>query len=188
MLARRDLARRLVADFNRELAKDGWELYEKREISGRPVFGARQIDGRVEIFEEPTGWPKVDRQLAEARDRLRAATTEEQFQAVGLLCRETLISLAQAVYDPQRYPTLDGVEASATDAKRMLEAFIAVELAGGANEDARRHAKAALTFALALHHDRTANFRAAALCTEATVSVVNVVGILSGARAPFHTD
>jgi hypothetical protein len=31
---------------------------------------------------------------------------EEQFQAVGLLCRETLISLAQAVYDAQLHPTL----------------------------------------------------------------------------------
>lgn len=183
-----ELARRLVADFNAELAKDGWELYEKKELSGRPVFGARQIGGRVEIFEEPTGWPKVDRQISEARDRLRGATTEEQFQAVGLLCRETLISVAQAVYDPQRHPILDGVAVSATDAKRMLEAFIAVELAGGANEDARRHAKEALSFSLALQHDRTADFKAAALCAEATASVVNIVGVLSGARTPFRHD
>jgi hypothetical protein len=182
-----DLAGRLVTEFNSELAKDGWELYEKQELSGRPVVGARQIGGRAEIFDAPTGWPKVDRQLSEARDRLRAATAEEQFQAVGLLCRETLISLAQAVYDPQRHPTLDGVAASNTDAKRMLEGFIAAELAGAANEEARRHAKAALSFALALQHDRTADFRAAALCAEATASLVNVVGILSGARVPSHT-
>jgi hypothetical protein len=179
-----DVARRLADEFNAQLAKDGWELYPDKEISGRPVFGARQIGGRVEIFEEPTGWPKVDRQMSEARDRLRAATNEEQFQAVGLLCRETLISLAQTVYDAQRYPTLDGIAASNTDAKRMLEAFIAVELGGAANEEARRHARAALSFAVALQHDRTADFRAAALCAEATASVVNVVGILSGARAP----
>lgn len=177
-------ARVLVAGFNEHLVNDGWELYERRQISGRPVFGARQTGGRVEVFEEPTGWPKVDRQMGEARDRLREALTEEQFQAVGLLCRETLISVAQAVFVPERHPTLDGVAASDTDAKRMLEAFIAAELAGNANEEARSHAKASLRLALALQHDRTADFKAAALCAEATASVVNIAGIISGARTP----
>jgi hypothetical protein len=177
-------ARRLVAEFNEELARDRWEIYEKKQMSGRPVFGARQVGTRVEIFEEPTGWPKVDRQMDEARSQLLEASTEEQFQAVGLICRETLISLAQAVYDPQRHPTLDGVAASETDAKRMLEAFIAVELGGAANEEARAHARAALRVALALQHDRTADFRAAALCAEATASVVNLTGVISGARTP----
>jgi hypothetical protein len=44
---------------------------------------------------------------------------------------EALISVAQAVYVAERHPTLDGVAASNTDAKRMLEALIAVEFAGG---------------------------------------------------------
>lgn len=179
-----DEARRLVAEFNEELARDGWEIYEKRQLSGRPVFAARRLGTRVEIFEEPTGWPKVDRQMEEVRSRLLEASTEEQFQAVGLLCRETLISVAQAVYVAERHPTTDGVAASQTDAKRMLEAFIAVELGGAANDETRSHAKAALRLALALQHDRTADFRTAALCAEATVSVVNIVGIISGARTP----
>jgi hypothetical protein len=166
------------------LVNDGWELFQKSQISGHPVFGARQIEHRIEIFDEPTGWTKVDRQIAEVRLRLRGATNEEQFQAVGLLCRETLISLVQAVYSPERHPTLDGVAASSTDAKRMLEAYIAVELGGQTNDEARSHAKASLKLALALQHNRTANFRTAALCAEATVSVVNIIGILSGTRVP----
>ncbi len=174
----------LVSEFNRRLVNDGWELFQKNQISGHPVFGARQIEHRIEIFDEPTGWTKVDRQIAEVRLRLREATNEEQFQAVGLLCRETLISLAQAVYSPGRHPTLDGVAPSSTDAKRMLEAYIAVELGGQANDEARNHAKASLKLALALQHNRTANFRTAALCAEATVSVVNIIGILSGTRVP----
>jgi len=155
-----------------------------KQLSGRPVFAARQVGTRVEIFDEPTGWPKVDRQMDEVRSRLHEASTEEQFQAVGLLCRETLISLAQAVYDRDRYPPTDGVAPSATDAKRMLEAFIAVELTGPANEEIRGHAKAALRVALALQHNRAADFRAAALCAEGTASMVNLIGILSGARTP----
>jgi len=42
-----------------------------------------------------------------------------------------------------------------TDAGRMLEWYFSVELRGGANEEARAHAKAALKLALALQHKRT---------------------------------
>ena len=63
---------------------------------------------------------------------------------------------------------------SSTDAKRMLEAVIAVELGGGSNEIARKHAKAAMDLALGLQHDRRATFRAAALCEEAATSVVKL--------------
>lgn len=180
-----DAARALAEQLNSELRKDGWELFESKQLSGRPVYGARKLGGRVEIFEEPTGWPRVDRQMDEVRSRLQEASTEEHFQAIGLLCREVLIPVGQAVYDPTRYRTVDGMDASSTDAKRMLEAVIAQKLSGPANEEARSHAKGALRLALALQHDRTADFRGAALCAEATASVVNIMGILSGARRPF---
>lgn len=134
------------------------------------------------VFEEPTGWPRVDRGIYELRRRLEQAQTEEQYQAVGLLCRETLISVAQVVYDQQRHSSTDDVSPSGTDAKRMLDAYIAVELAGGPNEAVRGHARAALTLAVALQHHRTATYRQAALCTEATTSVVNLVAIISGRR------
>lgn len=134
------------------------------------------------IFGEPTGWVRVDRGIYEIRRRLEQAKNEEQFQAVGLLCRETLISVAQVVYDPQRHPSTDGVMPSDTDARRMLDAYIAVELAGGPNEAVRRHAKAALTLAVDLQHHRTADYRQAALCAEATTSVVNLLAIISGRR------
>ncbi len=133
---------------------------------------------------EPTGWPKVDRQVGEARRRLAEAETEEQFQAVGLLCREVLISLAQAVHDPARHPPLDGTTPSETDAKRLLEAYIAAELKGSSYEAPRMHAKAAYALAVDLQHKRTASFREAALCVEATSSAVNVIAILSGRRDP----
>ncbi len=136
------------------------------------------------IFPEPTGWAKVDRTVGEIRQRLARATTEEQFQAVGLLCREGLISLAQTVFDPAKHKILDDVNVSPTDAKRMLEAYLATEMAGGENKVARQHAKAALDLANELQHKRTATFRQAALCAEATASVINLIAIMSGQRDP----
>ena len=139
--------------------------------------------GRVDEVP-PTGWQRVDRTVGEVRDRLAAARNEEQFQAVGLLCREALISLAQAVYIREKHPPLDGVEPSPTDAKRMLGSYIAVELAGGVNEETRKHARSALDLVNALQHRRTATFRGAAMCVEATTSVINVIAIVAGRRDP----
>lgn len=51
-----------------------------------------------QMFDEPTGWERVDRGVYEIRRRLEQAENEEQFQAVGLLCRESLISLAHVAY------------------------------------------------------------------------------------------
>jgi hypothetical protein len=140
--------------------------------------------GRTPRQVEVTGWPKVDRGLGEARRRLEEATREEQFQAVGLLCREVIISLAQAVYDRTAHPSVDGVAPSETDAKRMLADYLAASLSGSSNEVARKHARVSFDLANELQHRRTATFRQAALCVEATGSVVNVIAILSGRRDP----
>ena len=126
----------------------------------------------------------MDRTVGELRDRLAEATSEEQYQAVGLLCREAIISVAQVVYDPDKHPPRDGVHPSETDAKRMLEAYIEVELRGASSEESRRHARSALDLAVALQHRRTAAFRDAALCVEATTSVINVIAIMAGRRDP----
>jgi len=175
-------ARKLVDAYNLELAKDGWSLVAVRQISGKPVYDPQKLGHRIQVFEEPTGWQKVDRQLQEVRLRLDTATSEEQYQAVGLLCREVLISVAQEVYDPNRHPHLGAVAPSETDASRMLEAFFSAELAGSSHEESRAHAKAALRLALALQHRRTADFCMAALCAEATSSVVNILAVLVGRR------
>jgi hypothetical protein len=175
-------ARALAAAYNAELAADGYSLVETKQISGRPVFAAQKSDHRLEVFEKATGWQKVDRQLQEAGLRLDTAETEEQYQAVGLICREVLISLAQEVFEPLVHHSEDGVTPSETDAKRMLDAVLAHELPGEPNGEARAHAKAAVRLALALQHKRTATFRMAALCAEATSSTVNIVAVLAGRR------
>lgn len=125
-------------------------------------------------------WSAVDRPLTKAAEQLHCGTSTEDFQSVGLLCRETLISLAQAVFDPSRHKVEDRVQPSPTDSKRMLDAFYSFELSGGSDEEARRHARAAVSLADALVHRRTANYRDAALCLEATQSTASLVSIVVG--------
>ena len=176
------------------MAKDG--LIERTEKSALPHFritmaGYERLKGRRETMSATpiqTGWEKVDRHIKAAQDRLKDATFEEEFQQVGLLCREALISVAQALFDPERHPTLDGVKASGTDAKRMLEAVIATHLSGESNEEARAFAKAAVRLALAVQHDRAADKRAATLCYESTVAVIRIGAALTGARGETDTS
>lgn len=175
-------AREFAKEYSKELKIDGWQIVEGRQISGRPVFVAERIHGRASIFDEPTGWPKVDRQVQEIRMHLDIADSEEECQAVGLLCREALISAGQAVYDRNKHKSPDGVVPSDTDANRILESILMTELHGSANEEARAHAKAALRLALALQHRRTADYKTAALCAEATVSVINILAVISERR------
>lgn len=141
-----------------------------------------------ESESELTLWEKVDRTLGEAKIHLKNASTEEQYQAIGVFCRETLITLAQIVYDPSKHLTEDNVRPSKTDAKRMLSAYFSHELAGSSNEAVRRQAKATLDVANSLQHKRTAKYKDAALCVEATTTVVNTVSLVSGHTRKNTTD
>src|SRR5690606_23920236 len=128
------------------------------------------------------------REANEIRLQMSRATAEEQYQAVGLLCRELLISTSQAVFDAVEHPTVDGVPASKTDAKRMFEAYIEATLIGSSNDHLRKHVRAAYDLAAHLQHRRTASFRDAAICVEATLSVVNIIAIIAGRRQPGSTS
>jgi len=199
----RELYGRVVAELSRRKIDNPityaslWDWYGRWSSGDLPTYQSRRDYVRELISpivnqlrtgrrDEPlpTGWPRVDRTVGEVRDRLAAASNEEQYQAVGLLCREAIISVAQAVYDPEKHAPTDGVKPSETDAKRMLEAYVSVELRGGSSEESRKHARSALELAVALQHRRTATFRDAALCVEATTSVINVIAIMAGRRDP----
>jgi hypothetical protein len=160
--------------------------YRSRRAFVAEVFNplVKRISTGFPVQFEPTGWERVDRTVSELRDRLAAATVEEQFQAVGLLCREALISVAQAVYVAGRHPSPDGVVPSSTDAKRQLEAYILIEFAGGTNEHARKFVRSALDLSVTLQHKRTATIRDAAMCVDATTAVINVIAVASGRRDP----
>jgi len=191
----KELAKRRIA--NPIPFKTLWDWHGRWSSGDLPTYRSRRVfvsDVINPLIDQirtghadahlPTGWQRVDRTVGEVRDRLAAARNEEHFQAVGLLCREALISLAEAVYTRERHPPLDGIEPSKTDAKRKLDAYIAVELFGEVNEELRRHARSALALANALQHQRTAEFRDAAMCVEATTATINIIAIIAGQRDP----
>ena len=149
------------------------------ELAEYPTLSTDVVITKLRPEKFPEGWNRVQRALQKAQTRLATATYEEDFQSVGHLCREALISTALAVYDPDRHPSLDGVAPSNTDAKRQLDAFFATELSGSANEAMRTHARSAVKLADALTHKRTATLLVGSVCFEAAASVVNLVAIVT---------
>ena len=128
---------------------------------------------------KPSGWERVDRNIVKVRQVLSTAIDEEDFQTVGLLCREAIISLAQAVYKHDLHGSLEGIKISETDAKRMIENFIFTELAGESNEETRKYARDCYQLAVSLQHKRSANYTESALCVEATRSLVSIIAIIA---------
>jgi len=173
---------------------DLWEWYGKWSSGEMPHYRERRAyiielykstlsrvenyDNSKELEVELTGWERIERSVGEIRLRIGEAQNEEQFQAIGLICRETIISLAQEVYDKAKHPPLDKTEPSKTDAKRMLDSYIAVELQGKENEGVRKYAKATNDLANELTHKRTATLKLAKLCGSSCINLVNLVRIL----------
>lgn len=159
----------------------------RRYITGlyQPLLDALSLgkDSAIKVAE-PTGWARVDRGVEKIAKAMEEAINEEDFQAIALLCREAIISLAQAVYKPKEQGSSEGVRPSETDAKRMLDDYIMDRLGGQSSEYHRKFTKASFDLAVSLQHRRTATFHDAALCVEATRSVINTIAIISGQRDP----
>jgi len=147
-----------------ELRERLWERYAS-SFSVEPVF---------EKSLEPTGWERVDRSIEEMNKRLRVADTEEKFQAIGLLGRDTLISIAQQVFVKEKHLSIDGTDISPTDSKRMLEAYISSEMKM-ASEKVVKYLKSTVDLSNQLTHDRNATKRDATICVLAISSVANLM-------------
>lgn len=136
--------------------EDLWSWYHQwsnqlPQYKDRRIYVRRLFNAAIEILakrssvhlpeREASGWERVDRTLSKARAQYGLGSAEEDFQQIGLLCREVIISLAQAVFDPEIHQTIDGVQASQTDANRMIEAFIAHEFPGASFKEVRARSR-----------------------------------------------
>lgn len=182
--------------------KNLWDWYDRWSQPDLPSYALRRIfiaklyqpvidllenssGDAVSINYEPTGWERVDRTVYEMKRRLTIAETEEQFQAIGMLGRDTLISIAQQVYDKTRHKANDGLEPSITDAKRMLDIYLACEVVGRSNECLRKFAKSAVDMANELTHDRTATRRDASLCLASITAVSSLIKLIDVSKEPI---
>lgn len=130
------------------------------------------------LHYEKTGWDKIDDDLLRMREVLETAHKTQDYQTVGMHGRELLITLAQTVFIKEKHPSVDGIDISETDSKRMLDAYIAFCLKNKSREREAKFAKAAVDFSNELTHKRTAVSMDAELCYTAVLSTVHIIRIL----------
>ena len=149
-----------------------------------PTFDAFVSDNTTPSISTPivelSDWDRINRTVIKIKQSSSVAKNEEDFQQIGLLCREVIISLAQAVYNPDIHGAKDdkGVDIGKTDAVRMIGNYINVRLAGSSNEELRVYAKATNKLANLLTHKRDADKQDMLLSVSATMALINFIGIL----------
>lgn len=132
---------------------------------------------------EAADWELVHRLLARMRGSLHDAVAADEFQKVGLIARDLIISLAHAVYDAQRHPSQSGSSPGSHDAKQMINDYLAVEAPGSTHATVRKVVGAVLELAMQLQHTRASQRENAAICLEATAALVSIFEILENRAA-----
>jgi hypothetical protein len=124
-----------------------------------------------------TLWEQLDAEVEQLRRDAASASTGHDRAAVGRLCRELFVSLADAAYDETRHgpipPPVDG-EGGGTVTKR-LDAVIAAEAGGRSLEDLRGLMRKGLGLANNLQHRKNPSDTEAMICADATILVVSAV-------------
>ncbi|MBF2755001.1 MAG: hypothetical protein ISN29_07055 [Gammaproteobacteria bacterium AqS3] len=167
-----------------------WKGYKSKELFlsslYQPLLDGLYNSIRSKPFEidPPTGWTAIDRRFENITKALETAQHPEDFQAIGTRCREAIKLLARAVYKPEIHEPLDDTDPGRSDSRRMLEAYIQHELEEKSHTKQRKLTQASVDLTSGLLHKDNADFRDAALCVEATRSLINAIAIIAGRRDP----
>ena len=173
--------------------KDGWEWYHYYSKNLKSYQSRRDyINGIYNEFIEKissslneeqvlakTGFDVIDGSINELIVKLNNLSDSITINEIGLRCRQTLILLAQQIYDDNKHhPSSYSDKVSPTDSKRMIEGFIEYELGGSMNEVKRKYLKATNDFANELTHKQNPSYVEAKMCVYATLSLIQQIKII----------
>ena len=134
----------------------------------------------LEVFVKLDEWERIKRTITKIKRDSISAKDEEDFQSIGLLCREVIISLAQTIYNPIIHGEKDeeGTEIGKSDAVRMIGNYITYQLKGKQHKELRDYVKSTNAIANQLTHKRSATKTDMLLTVSSTIALVNFIGIL----------
>lgn len=176
-----------------------WNQYYKTEGNNLPSYQSRRIfvdklfaetesflrvcpQNKVSETVIIDDWEDIGRRMIKIKKAVSNASDIEDFQSIGLQCREVIISMGKTVYNPSIHGETkeDGTIIGNSDAVSQLSNYIRHRLKGKENEELRSYAKATNKISNALTHGRTSSKTEMLLCVNATVALINFIGILEG--------
>lgn len=122
-----------------------------------------------------TGWPRVDEEIRELRRRFRAASTPQDYRAIGTHCVGVLEALSTTVYDPQRHLRPGESEPPVDKTNQRIGRFLEDAVAGTDNEAVRAVAVKAAALAHSVKHRGTPTRRDAGIAADAVILLANIV-------------
>lgn len=120
--------------------------------------------------------PILFRKLKNTALLIDTAIEIEDFQAIGVQCREILIELGNNIYSPQMASQEE--QAKESDFKRKAELFIQYHIPGKDNKDYRNSIKkmteGTWDYAAKIVHSRNSTFYDVSTCVSLTTSIVTM--------------
>jgi hypothetical protein len=123
-----------------------------------------------------TGWPTVDREISDLRQRFDAARSSQDYAAVGTACVRILEAIGDAAFEPEKHLLPGETVAPPRDkTKDRLGRVVQVELSGSESEEIRGLVNTAITVAHRVKHKATPSRREAGLAADAVILLANLV-------------
>ncbi len=160
--------------------------YQERRDFIRELFAStltgldNSKNNEVDVFVQLDDLGKINRMIGKIRSNTWTAKDIEDFQSIGVSCREVLISLGQIVYNPALHGEEDetGTKISKADAERMFLAYFKYKFSGKHNKELRDYVKGVKGIANQLTHKDTSTRKDMLLTVSTTLSLINFIGIL----------
>jgi hypothetical protein len=193
-----ELAHRSIADpnrfdtcrawyeFRREMLRRGDDRSYVSDLYSATIQTIRETSA-WQMFDGLTGWERADRELREIKRQLLRAQHPEQFQQIGLLCRELLVTVGLAIYCHERHGKGYSTPLTQSQSKGMLSNYVDVELSDLSKEFGSMVSEV-VNAANKVVHVRTTSFREAALAAEAASAVAKMIAVIAGRRDSIHTE
>lgn len=145
-----------------------------RMKANKEVYNPEDYIGGVSVGTEIT--PELFRKLKVIATLIDSAEEVEDFQSIGVQCREVLIELGNYIYKP--FMAKEDEQPKASDFKKKAELFIGFYFSGSDNKDYRniykRITEGTWDFANKITHSRSATFYEASSCVSMCITIVSI--------------
>jgi hypothetical protein len=137
--------------------------------------GLKEVKGALDVDVPRSNSPAVDRKMARLRQLVRTASTDDEFNAVGLQCLNVLKALGLEVFKPDDHLPEDEEMPKPDDSKRRLSLFLKAVAPGPQGERLRRLVRAAYDQAQEIKHRDHPTHSDMGVAADATAFVVSAV-------------
>ena len=122
-----------------------------------------------------TGWPTVDAEIRDLRQRFAVARADQDHCAVGAACVRVLEHVGEAAFNPAIHLPVGTPVPRRDRIKDRLEAVIPHTLPGPENERLRKLERSTIAVAQEVKHRRTSTRRDAGITADSVVMLANLL-------------